>query len=125
MGKEKGIGLVVIGLFLFIIALITPCSIVLAIIILLWGVSEFRKEEPEYRPPSLTLSTDQETVFCSNCGTENLAVARACRGCGKSLEIAKTETYPSGESVYCVYCGAQNNSISRDCVKCGKTLPID
>ena len=125
MGKEKGLGIGVIGLFLLILALVTPWSIVLAIIVILWGISEYSKKEPEYRPPSRTLSTDQETVFCGNCGTENVAVARACRGCGKSLEIAKTETQPSGESIYCVYCGAQNNSLSSDCVQCGKRLPID
>jgi hypothetical protein len=54
---------------------------------------------------------------CPHCGSSNLASAKFCKSCGKTLPISKAKS-----SEYCPNCGHSNVAGAKFCGKCGETL---
>ena len=91
MGTTSGFVCLVIGIFSLIASIWRPGSLILAIIALYAAYANLKgngKMVSNLPPPIHT--TDEETTVCANCGTENLAIAKSCRGCAKTL--VKTDT---------------------------------
>ncbi|MFX1520767.1 MAG: hypothetical protein ACFFCD_12695 [Promethearchaeota archaeon] len=99
MGKTSGyislvigIASLIVGIFLFlIVAIFEPRSLTLAAIALYWAYVNLKgKEKIVQRSPPPIHDPEAEAVVCPHCRTENLTIAKSCRGCGRTL--AKTQT---------------------------------
>ena len=90
MGITKGDIFLTVGFINLFLSIWRPGLLLLAIVSLYVGYRELKGEELPYLPksPHTMPKTDEETISCPHCETENLAVALACRGCGKSFSRA-------------------------------------
>ena len=92
MGTTSGIICLGIGIFSLIASIWHPGTLILAAVALYAAYANLKGTgKIFYRSPPPIHNTEAETVVCPHCTTENLAVASACRGCGKSLTNTQNE----------------------------------
>jgi len=91
MGTTAGYTCLGIGIFSLIASIWRPGSLILAAVAFYAAYVNLKGEGmPQFRTPPPIFTTDEKTVSCPHCEKENLAVAKVCRWCFKSLTTHTT-----------------------------------
>lgn len=90
MGTISGCIFLVVGIINLVLSIWRPGLIIVGSVSLLAGYRQLKGAFTTSATP-VTRTSDEPTVRCHNCGTENIVRATVCRGCNKRLHAIDPE----------------------------------